>query len=274
MNETYEDYLNIIGYTEERFVKDVVNSHKVKHENKEIKLKKSHIHGIGCFTTKFYSKDSLIGKVLNNNYKTELGRYVNHSSEPNVYFKDDKFFALKDIEKNTELLVNYITNLKTLTKQMESNLITQRENKIDNLLTNLIDIADGVNIIGDGKKTVREAESLEIIDEFTEGVYMRRMDVKKDTLIVGAIHKELHSWFLMHGTVKVADAENVNYFKAPYYTISQPGTQRVIEVVEDAIWVNIHSNPDNKKDIDIIEKRLFALNRDEYKDYLKQKTKT
>ena len=91
MNETYEDYLNIIGYTEERFVKDVVNSHKVKHENKEIKLKKSHIHGIGCFTTKFYSKDSLIGKVLNNNYKTELGRYVNHSSEPNVYFKDDKF---------------------------------------------------------------------------------------------------------------------------------------------------------------------------------------
>lgn len=271
MNETYEDYLNIIGYTEEKFVKDVVNSHKVKHENKEIKLKKSHIHGIGCFTTKFYSKDSLIGKVLNNNYKTELGKYVNHSSEPNVYFKDDKFFALKDIEKNTELLVNYITNLKTLTKQMESNLITQRENKIDNLLTNLIDIADGVNIIGDGKKTVREAESLEIIDEFTEGVYMRRMDVKKDTLIVGAIHKELHSWFLMHGTVKVADAENVNYFKAPYYTISQPGTQRVIEVVEDAIWVNIHSNPDNKKDIDIIEKRLFALNRNEYKDYLKQK---
>lgn len=274
MNETYEDYLNIIGYTEERFVKEVVNSHKVKHENKEIKLKKSHIHGIGCFTTKFYSKDSLIGKVLNNNYKTELGRYVNHSSNPNVYFKDNKFFALKNIKENTELLVNYITNLKTLTKQMESNLITQRENKIDNLLTNLIDIADGVNIIGDGKKTVREAESLEIIDDFTEGVYMRRMDVKKDTLIVGAIHKELHSWFLMHGTVKVADAENVNYFKAPYYTISQPGTQRVIEVIEDAIWVNIHSNPDNKKDIDIIEKRLFALNRSEYKDYLKQKTKT
>lgn len=273
MNETYEDYLNIIGYTEERFVKEVVNSHKVKHENKEIKLKKSHIHGIGCFTTKCYSKDSLIGKVLNNNYKTELGRYVNHSSNPNVYFKDNKFFALKNIKENTELLVNYITNLKTLTKQMESNLIIQRENKIDNLLTNLIDIADGVNIIGDGKKTVREAESLEIIDDFTEGVYMRRMDVKKDTLIVGAIHKELHSWFLMHGTVKVADAENVNYFKAPYYTISQPGTQRVIEVLEDAIWVNIHSNPDNKKDIDIIEKRLFALNRSEYKDYLKQKNK-
>ena len=100
---------------------------------------------------------------------------------------------------------------------------------------------------------------------------MRRMDVKKDTLIVGAIHKELHSWFLMHGTVKVADAENINYFKAPYYTISQPGAQRVIEVIEDAIWINIHSNPTNERNIDIIEKRLFALNRSEYKDYLKTK---
>ena len=73
---------------------------------------------------------------------------------------------------------------------MEFNLIKQRETKIDNLLSNLIKAADGINIIGDGKKTVREAESLEIIDEFTEGVYIRRMDVKKDSLIVGAIHKD------------------------------------------------------------------------------------
>ena len=154
---------------------------------------------------------------------------------------------------------------------MEFNLIKKRETKIDNLLSNLVKVADGINIIGDGKKTVREAESLEIIDEFTEGVYMRRMDVKKDSLIVGAIHKELHSWFLMHGVVKVADTENVNYFKAPYYTISQPGVQRVIEVIEDAIWINIHSNPNNERNIDIIEKRLFALTRSEYNDYLKTK---
>ena len=59
---------------------------------------------------------------------------------------------------------------------MEFNLIKQRETKIDNLLSNLVKVADGVNIIGDGKKAVREAESLETIDEFTEVVYMRRID--------------------------------------------------------------------------------------------------
>ena len=154
---------------------------------------------------------------------------------------------------------------------MELNLI--RQNKIDNLLQKLIENADGKIIVGDGKSLVRESDTIEVINEFTNGVYMRRMDVIKGTLIVGAVHKEKHSWFLMRGVVKVADAGSVSYIEAPYYTLSDPGTQRVIEVVEDAIWVNIHSKPDNGQDIDIIEKRLFSFNMKEYKDYLKQKNK-
>lgn len=154
---------------------------------------------------------------------------------------------------------------------MELNLIEKRKNTIEDLSKLLIKNADGINIVGDGKKLVREAESIEIINEFTNGVYMRRMDVLKDTIIIGAIHKELHSWFLMHGVVRVADAESINYYQAPCYTISKPGTQRVIEVVEDAIWINIHSNPDNEKDLDKIEERLFAFTQSEYNEYLKNK---
>tara|TARA_Y100000004_G_C8907254_1_gene409293 strand:+ start:111 stop:572 length:462 start_codon:yes stop_codon:yes gene_type:complete len=149
---------------------------------------------------------------------------------------------------------------------MELSLI--RQNKIDNLLQKLIENADGKVIVGDGKSLVRESETVEIINEFTNGVYMRRMDVIKGTLIIGAVHKEKHSWFLMRGEVKVADANSISYIQAPYYTLSDPGTQRVIEVIEDAIWVNIHSNPNNEKNIDIIEKRLFCLNMNEYKNYL------
>jgi hypothetical protein len=146
---------------------------------------------------------------------------------------------------------------------MELNLI--RQNKIDNLLQKLIENADGKIIVGDGKSLVRESDTIEVINEFTNGVYMRRMDVIKGTLIVGAVHKEKHSWFLMRGVV------SVSYIEAPYYTLSDPGTQRVIEVVEDAIWVNIHSNPDNGQDIDIIEKRLFSFNMEEYKKHLNNK---
>lgn len=152
---------------------------------------------------------------------------------------------------------------------MELNLI--RQNKIDNLLQKLIENADGKIIVGDGKSLVRESDTIEVINEFTNGVYMRRMDVMKGTLIIGAVHKEKHSWFLMRGVVKVADAGSVSYIEAPYYTLSDPGTQRVIEVVEDAIWINIHSNPDNGQDIDIIEKRLFSFNMEEYKKHLNNK---
>ena len=152
---------------------------------------------------------------------------------------------------------------------MELNLI--RQNKIDNLLQKLIENADGKIIVGDGKSLVRESDTIEVINEFTNGVYMRRMDVMKGTLIIGAVHKEKHSWFLMRGVVKVADAGSVSYIEAPYYTLSDPGTQRVIEVVEDAIWVNIHSNPDNGQYIDIIEKRLFSFNMEEYKKHLNNK---
>tara|TARA_R110000824_G_scaffold139774_1_gene305166 strand:+ start:16041 stop:16523 length:483 start_codon:yes stop_codon:yes gene_type:complete len=155
---------------------------------------------------------------------------------------------------------------------MKSNLIKHRKKTIENLSELILKHADGINIVGDGKNLVREAETLEVISDFTNGVYMRRMDVQKGTIIMGAVHKESHSWFLMHGVVHVADAEDVNYFKAPYYTTSQPGTQRVIEVIEDAVWVNIHSNPDNGQDLDVIEKRLFSLSGKEYRDYLNKKT--
>lgn len=269
--KTYEDFLNIIGYTEDRFIKEVVNSHEVKHENKEIELKKSSIHGVGCFTTKNYVKNSLIGKVLNNNYKTELGRYVNHSSDPNVYLKDNKFFALKNIKKSTELLVNYFTNLKTITKKMELNLINKRENFIRKLSEKILENIDHDLIKGDGKNMLRESEEMEIIDDFTNGVYIRRMDVKKGTIVSGCIHNESHSWFLIHGTVLVADKNGLKCFKAPYYTKSNEGDQRIIEVLEDAIWVNTHSNPDNGRDIKAIEKRLFSINKEEYKKHLKLK---
>ena len=79
---------------------------------------------------------------------------------------------------------------------MEFNLIKQRETKIDNLLSNLIKVADGVNIIGDGKKTVREAESLEIIDELTSEELNKMLKVS--TTIHGAYRSDEKSAMEVH----------------------------------------------------------------------------
>jgi len=154
---------------------------------------------------------------------------------------------------------------------MELNLINKRENFIRKLSEKILENTDHDLIKGDGKNMLRESEEMEIIDDFTNGVYIRRMDVKKGTIISGCIHNESHSWFLIHGAVLVADKNGLECFKAPYYTKSNEGDQRIIEVLEDAIWVNTHSNPDNGRDIKAIEKRLFSINKEEYKKHLKLK---
>ena len=116
MEETYENYIKILGFTEEEFIKEI-NRHSVVYTNRDIVLKESDIEGKGCFSTKGYKPEEKIGMVLYGNGRTELGRYVNHSSEPNIYLKQGWFIALEDIPPDTELVVNYHHNLETLKKE-------------------------------------------------------------------------------------------------------------------------------------------------------------
>jgi len=116
MEQTYENFLILLGLTEEEFIKEI-NRYSVVYTNRDIVLKESNIEGKGCFTTKKYKPKEKIGMVLYGNGKTELGRYVNHSSNPNVYLKKGWFIALKDIPPDTELLVNYFHNFETIKKE-------------------------------------------------------------------------------------------------------------------------------------------------------------
>ncbi len=116
MKQTYENYIKILGFTEEEFIKEI-NKHCVVYTNRDIILKESNIEGKGCFSTRKYKPDEKIGMVFYGNGRTELGRYVNHSSKPNIYLKQGWFIALKHIPPDTELVVNYHHNLETLKKE-------------------------------------------------------------------------------------------------------------------------------------------------------------
>lgn len=81
--------------------------------NPYVEKKKSNIHGYGMFASKVIKKNTIIGLgTINGIYKTHIGRYTNHSSNPNIEFKflnneDAVALALKDIKKNKEILVDY-----------------------------------------------------------------------------------------------------------------------------------------------------------------------
>ena len=135
----------------------------------------------------------------------------------------------------------------------------------------LINIADGINVEGDGEHVVTESKIAPIKHTFADGIYVRQMDMKADSVVVGAIHKHLHVWFLLTGHVTVATEDTTEDFIAPCYVVSTPGVKRVILANEDSIFVNIHKNPSNTKDLDMLEKEIVALNYKEYEEYINKK---
>ena len=140
--------------------------------------------------------------------------------------------------------------------------------KILELEKSLINIADGINVEGDGEHIVTESKIAPIKHTFADGVYIRQMDMKTGSVVVGAIHKHLHVWFLLTGHVTVATEDITEDYIAPCYVVSTPGVKRVILANENSIFVNIHKNPSNTQDIDELEKEIVALNYKEYEEYI------
>jgi len=131
----------------------------------------------------------------------------------------------------------------------------------------LINIADGDLIEGDGKNIVH-SEKFPMKHIFADGVYVREMFMKKDSAVVGAIHKHLHVWFLLTGHLIIATEDFKEEHIAPCYVLAKPGSKRVIYAAKDSIFVNIHKNPDNTEDLKELENNIVALNYKEYNDYL------
>ena len=140
--------------------------------------------------------------------------------------------------------------------------------KILDLEKSLINIADGINVEGDGERVVTESKIAPIKHTFADGVYIRQMDMAAGTIVVGAIHKHLHVWFLLAGHVTVTTEDTTEDYIAPCYVVSTPGVKRVILANEDSIFVNVHKNPSNTQDIDQLEKEIVALNYEEYEEYI------
>ena len=147
-------------------------------------------------------------------------------------------------------------------------IVKNSREKIIEFENALIANADGINIEGDGKHVVTESKIAPIKHTFADGVYIRQMDMAAGTVVVGAIHKHLHVWFLLEGNVTVATEDTTEDYIAPCYVVSTPGAKRVILANKNSIFVNVHKNPSNTKDIDQLEKEIVALNYEEYEEYI------
>ena len=155
---------------------------------------------------------------------------------------------------------------------MEENaLVIDRQNKINDLCNSLLSMSNGEDIVGDGKRLIRDAEFAKISHDFVDGIYIRKMDIKANAAVIGAFWKHEHFLFLLTGKITIGDKYGVEEYIAPCYVKSLPGAQRVIHAIEDSIFMNIHKNPTNTRDLDEIERYICSLNIEEYNEYINNK---
>ena len=134
----------------------------------------------------------------------------------------------------------------------------------------LISIADGENIVGNGKEIVYPEHLWEYKHTFADGVYIREMRMKQGQLGFSAIHKHSYGFFLLSGILQSSKEEGVEEFISPCYVVSPRGAKRIVYAVEDCVIVTVHANPTNTTDLDRLAKINVVFNWDEYEEYIKK----
>jgi len=118
----------------------------------------------------------------------------------------------------------------------------------------------------DGRAFSDGCPFIPVTHEFADQIYLRKMVMPKGTFVQGLFHNHLHIWFLMTGRVAIKNTLNdeIIVHIAPCYTVSKPGSQRNIYAHEDSIFINVHKNPSNTKNVQKIEDEIVSLTKEEY----------
>ena len=88
--------------------------------------------------------------------------------------------------------------------------------------------------------------------------YMREIIIPKDAMLTGKIQKTEYLNILSRGDISVMTEDGIKRVRAPAVLRSYPGLKRAGYAHEETVWLTVHQNPDNERDIDKLEDRLFA----------------
>lgn len=130
--------------------------------------------------------------------------------------------------------------------------------------SDIVELQDSLMKLVDGDNVVKgDSDTFPLKHTFTDGIYIRQMSMKKDSFVIGKIHKHNHVWFLLSGEISVADENNTVDHIAPCYVEAPSGSKRMIYAHEDSVWVNIHANPTNTQDLEELEELIIAKDYEE-----------
>tara|TARA_R110002020_G_scaffold102836_1_gene241125 strand:- start:218 stop:757 length:540 start_codon:yes stop_codon:yes gene_type:complete len=162
-----------------------------------------------------------------------------------------------------EVVTTTIMDLKTQHSEIKkSNGVTRSElENFGNFLTGIDNVFIGDTI------------NCPLKHSFSDNIYVREISIPKGTVLVGKIHKHEHPNFLMSGKVRVVTEETSEVLEGPLSMISSPGTKRALIALTDLVWITIHHNPTNTRDLKEIEKIVIADSYEDYDKFVESKKK-
>lgn len=96
--------------------------------------------------------------------------------------------------------------------------------------------------------------------KFLPGIYERTITIPPWTVLTGAEHKTAYRVRLEKGVIAVNTDTGMKVLIAPCEFDVEAGFQRAGRVYEEeVVWTDIYQNPDNCRDIDELEGRLYVV---------------
>ena len=153
---------------------------------------------------------------------------------------------------------------------MQSSSIEKQNNKVAHIneFRSAVVNLENQLLASDNEHVVKgNSDTFPLTHSFSDGVYIREMSMLKGGVVIGKIHNRSHTWFLMKGKIKVATEDEVVTYSAPTYVNAKAGTKRVIIAIEDSVFINVHPNPENITDTDLLEEILTCKDYETYEKY-------
>jgi hypothetical protein len=87
----------------------------------------------------------------------------------------------------------------------------------------------------------KETEELcPITNSWGDGCYVREWLCPAGVFTISRLHKFAHPFFVIEGDVSVMTEDGIERIKAPHYSITQPGTKRILYTHKTTRWVTVH----------------------------------
>lgn len=140
---------------------------------------------------------------------------------------------------------------------------------VENVVPFPMSMRDKIFALEDEMRKLPQLE-IPVQHHYSNGIYARTIAIPKGALVTGKIHRFRNLNILSKGELSVWIAEDViERVRAPFITVSPPGTKRVAYAHEDSVWTTILRT--DLTDPDEIEQHFIAADEREFSKFIQQR---